>query len=397
MPIKDPTQRQRRWQQFQIVFTKELVDHLRDWRSLLLALVYPLLGPLLIGVLLALSAGAVTSTTYQAPLDLAVAGAANDPGLVAFLEDRGLYLRPADADSEAAVQAGREPLVLVIPDEAATQPTYAARILYDGSRVSNRLAAGNLDDLIRAYGQRSSVPVIEAAGLDPAVLQPVTVEWTDLGTPPHAAPILYGMIGPLTIFIVFLGSVYVSIDSIAGERERGSLEPLLTTPVPRWVLLLGKAGAGMAFIALSTVISLSAFKGLAELAVSGAAPTPPPLAVFAALFVVALPLMLVAIALQMVIAVLSRSMKEAQIYLGLLPLVPAMPGIILVFTPIELGAWSTAVPVLGHLVVFSRLIAGEPVTALMIALSCGASALTALFLFQIATRLFQRESAFRTG
>lgn len=383
------------WRQMRIVFRKEMIDHMRDWRSLLLALIYPLLGPFLIAALLALSAGTVTNTPYEAPILLPVAGAGHDPALVAFLEDRGLHITVAPEEPEAAVGSGLEPLILAIPPEAAATPFYTARILFDGGQVSNRLLAASLAELVRDYGQRTSRPIVEAAGLDPAVLQPVTVRELDLGTPTHSAAILYGMIGPLTVFIVFLGSVYVTIDSIAGERERGSLEPLLTTPVARWVLLLGKAGAAMAFIALSTAVSLAAFKGLAELAVEGVDPAPPEIAVFALLFLLCVPLMMVAVTLQILIAVLSRSMKEAQIYLGLLPLIPAMPGILLVFTPVGFGTWTTAVPVLGHLVVFSHLLADEAVTPLMIGLSTSSSTLTALFLFNLATRLFQREAVFR--
>ncbi|NBC34309.1 MAG: ABC transporter permease subunit [Alphaproteobacteria bacterium] len=384
----------RHWQQVCIVFGKEMRDHLRDWRSLLLALVYPLLGPLLIGALLALSAGTVTSVQRDRPIDLAVSGAENDPALVSFLEERGVFVRPAPPDPEDAVRRGREPVVLAIPAEASEARFYGVRILFDGGRVSNRLSAAALADLIATYGRRTARPLLADAGLDPRILQPVSVVRQDLGTPTHSAAILYGMIGPLTVFIIFLGSVYVCIDSIAGERERGSLEPLLMAPVARWVLLLGKGGAGMCFIALSTAVSLAAFKGLAELAVAGIDPPPPSLAVFTALFVLSVPLMLVAVTLQMLIAVLSRSMKEAQIYLGLLPLVPAMPGILLVFTPVELGLWSAAVPVLGHLVVFTQLLAGNAIPWATVGLSAAVCLLAALLLFQLATRLFQREAVF---
>lgn len=384
-----------------IVFSKEMVDHLRDWRSLLLALIYPILGPLLIGILLALSSGVTSSVPQEPAIQLTVSGAVNDQGLVDFLEAQGVRLTHAPDRTveqlEAEVRSRRLPLVLVIPDAPTSSTTFTVRILMDGGRVSIRLAAAALSELVHDYGRETSRDAIERAGLDPSILQPFTVSKVDLGTPTRSASILYGIMGPLTVFIIFLGSVYVSIDSIAGERERGSLEPLLTTPVERWVLLLGKSACALTFTALSTAVSLAAFKITAELAVSAIDPPPPATLDFLALFALALPLMALAVMLQILIAVLSRSMKEAQIYLGLLPLVPAMPGIALVFIPVDLGVMSGFVPILGHLILFSDILAGQPAMPQMVGLTTIATILPALLLFALANRLFQREAAFHSS
>ena len=386
------------WRLIRIVFSKEIVDHARDWRSLLLALMYPLLGPLLVGLLLALSTGAVETETREPPIRLVVAGGEHDPGLTGFLYDQDrLYIEPPIDDLEMAVRSGLVPLALVIPAEAATEPFYTARILVDGSQALNRVSAAGLTELVHAYARIQSAALVEQAGLDSALLEPVRTVQVDIGERESAASILFGMIGPFTIFIVFLGSVYVSIDSIAGERERGSLEPLLTTPVDRWVLLAGKAGAAMAFTALSTAVSLAAFKLIADGVAADIHPPPPSLMVYGALFALALPLMTLAVTLQMLIAVLSRSMKEAQVYLGLLPLIPAMPGILLVFAPVQLGLWSSGVPVLGHLVLMSEILAGHAVPPLMVSLAVMSTVIPALLLFLLATFLFRREAAFHNA
>ena len=161
----------------------------------------------------------------------------------------------------------------------------------------------------------------------------------------------------------------------------------------RWELLFGKSLAALLFTALIVAINLAAFRASLVWAVAGAAgmADPPSIGIFVAMYLVALPLMALAVSIQMTIATLSRSAKEAQIYLGLLPIIPLVPGIILVFSPINVGIVQSSVPIFGQLTLFLALIGERDFSFLHILLSGFSTLVAAALMFWFATRLFSRE------
>ena len=189
------------------------------------------------------------------------------------------------------------------------------------------------------------------------------------------------------------GGVYLTIDTTSGERERGSLEPLLANPVARWELMLGKALAAFAFTAAAVVVQLVAFKLVFEVITRGEFGLAVDLGVpmFAAIFLICLPLMAFAVAIQLIVATLTRSFKETQTYLGLLPLAPALPGLVLVFVSINAHPWMMAIPTFGQTLLVGQLVRGEPVSAVAVAIACATTALAAAALLYGAARLYERD------
>ena len=106
----------------------------------------------------------------------------------------------------------------------------------------------------------------------------------------------------------------------------------------------------------------------------------------------ALPIMALAVTLQLAVAAIARSMKEAQIYLGLLPLVPALPGVASALSPFAPQLWTACVPVFGQMVMFTRLIAGAGVEPLHAVISALVTLALAALMFGWSTRLYERES-----
>ncbi|HJS72866.1 MAG TPA: ABC transporter permease, partial [Vicinamibacteria bacterium] len=119
-----------------VVLVKEVLDNLRDRRTLLAALLYPFLGPGLI-LLMVLAIGRL-SKEAELPLRLPVEGRQNAPSLVSFLEQNRVEIQPAPLDAEAAVRGGASILVLVIPEEFGSQfregRPAIVRLIYDPSR-----------------------------------------------------------------------------------------------------------------------------------------------------------------------------------------------------------------------------------------------------------------------
>lgn len=378
------------WHRCLIVLGKEMRDHLRDHRSLGLALIYPLLGPLVVGLLLQVSADSMRAGGGDRPLTVAERGAAHAPALAGYLSGRKVTLIPA---AEAGSPDPRASVVLEVPPEAAQGDHFTVRILFDANSAPGAGTASRLADLIAAYGRQVSQRLLADRGLDAAILQPVMIERVHTGRQVNVAQLFYNLIPPLVVFMVFLGSVYLALDTTVGERERGTLEPLLTAPVRRWELLAGKAAAAALFTVATLAVNLTAFRlvvGLASSSVPGL-DGPPGTGAFLLMFSLALPVAVLAVTVQLAVGAVARSMKEAQIYLGLLPLVPALPGVAAAMSPVAPTVGTACVPVFGQMVLFSRLINGTGVSALEALLSAAITLAAALVVFYWAILLYERE------
>lgn len=149
-------------------------------------------------------------------------------------------------------------------------------------------------------------------------------------------PVLAAMMSIFTLVSTFVGGMNVAMDSIAGERERRSLVPLLMHPVTRLDLLLGKWLAVAAFSAAGLALNLAGFAPLLHRA--------PPLGLALCL----IPLSLLAAALEVWVSTLCRGVKEAQTYLSMLVFLPMAVGMFMVFSPVAGHGWWRFVPVAGH-------------------------------------------------
>ena len=380
-----------------IVFAKEAIDNLRDRRSLTMALAYPFIGPVLVGALIAFVGNvimALPTTTFTLP----VQGAENAPALVAYLEANGARVVEAPDDPAFAVRIGKFDTALIIPDgyteRFAREQQVEVRLVVDGSRLSAVVAMSWALEVLGKYNTMVSDARLIAHGLDPTIAEPLRIEHVNVAVGRNLTGFFLNMMPPFLIFTIFIGGVYLAIDTTSGERERGSLEPLLANPVARWELMLGKALAAFAFTAAAVIAQLVAFKLVFEvitrgefgLAVDLGAP------MFAAIFLICLPLMAFAVAIQVIIATLTHSFKETQTYLGLLPLVPSLPGLVLIFVSINTHPWMMAVPTFGQTLLIGQLVRGEPVSAVAVAIAFATTALAAAALLFCAARLYERDA-----
>src|SRR3954451_23752449 len=103
------------------VFRKEMTDHLRDRRSILLSMIYPLLAPLMLGMMfLFIGAGMRTRAPDQAPLKVPIVNPDGGPDLVRFLKDRGAIIQPISADPRGFVSGGGGAFALILPERPAS-------------------------------------------------------------------------------------------------------------------------------------------------------------------------------------------------------------------------------------------------------------------------------------
>ena len=222
----------------------------------------------------------------------------------------------------------------------------------------------------------------------------MNVREEDLATPEKQAANVLGMMPMFLLIAVFIGGMHLAIDSTAGERERGSLEPLLLNPVPADVDRARQvAGRGAGDMARAWWSTLGGF-ALAILRVPlqdlGVKAHLGPLELLALLLAV-LPLTLFASALQMLLALFSRTFKEAQTYLSLLSFIPMVPATFLLLHPIKSVTWMFLVPSLGQTLLIGDILRGEAGGATGFILAALGAALAAAICLAVTTRLLGSE------
>jgi sodium transport system permease protein len=377
-----------------VVARKELRDHSRDLRSVLSALLFPLLGP----VAMALMFQVITSwTAKDAALEVAMIGRAEAPALVAFFERHGVAVKDAPADYEERVKKGTIDVVLIAGEDF--RPAFEAgrpaplSVVMDSSRTKAQARSMRIRRLIDAYGATTGASRLLARGVSPELAAPIAVQDVDLATPEKMAATILASIPMFLVFAAFAGGMYVAIDVTAGERERGSFEPLLLCPVSRGALVAGKWMATVAAALLALLVSIAAFAvavravPLESLGVQARFGPAEVGLVLAA----AVPLSLFASALQMLLSTLARSFKEAQTYLQLFMMLPFLPAMYLALAPIETRLWMAAVPILGQDVLLLDVLRGEASGARPFVLAGAVSVALTVVCLAATARLFRSE------
>ncbi|GHG80379.1 ABC transporter permease subunit [Comamonas sp. JC664] len=376
------------------VFRKELRDHLRDHRSVLTSLMWPLIGPVVFLVMFNMLA---SWYRQDRPLQLPVVGREHAPSLMAFLERYGAKLEEAPENYEERIRAGSLDAVLVVPDDYAESysagHTAEVQLVVDSSRQSARQSVMRARRLLEAYSQMLGNQRLYARGVVPELAMPVRVAETDLSTPERTAA---GMLNTVPLFLViaaFAGGMQVASDTMAGERERGSLEPLLLNPVPRSAVVTGKWLSTLAMAVAAVVMTLVGYLlvvqrvPLEDLGVKARFDAPAALGMAAAV----LPLALAASAVQVWVSTYARSFKEAQTYLSLLMFVPMLPGMVLALSPLQPKLWMFFVPVFGQELLAGEVMRGEPLGVLPFLITAASSVVVTVLALAVTTRLLTRE------
>jgi sodium transport system permease protein len=278
-------------------------------------------------------------------------------------------------------------------DFGAGRPA-SVRLVLDSSRQSAMPAIERTRGLLNAYAQQIAALRLMARGVNPSVIQPLTIEESDLATPETQSLLFLNMMPYFVVLVVFIGGMYVVIDATAGERERGSLEPLLIVPVQRWELVLGKLSAALPFAAFAVLLTLGAFwlgfnlvplEDIIGIKLALSAPA------LAGIFLIALPMILLASGLQMIVATFTRSFKEAQTYVSLMALLPALPGLGVAFLPIKAGLVYMLIPTFGQQLLINQQMRSEPLNPLYVTISTLSTLIVSGALIYIAVRLYERE------
>jgi sodium transport system permease protein len=376
------------------VFRKEAIDGLRDRRSLGSAFLFAWLGPVLIGLVLVALA---RDEREPVKLQVQVQGVELAPSLMSFLAQNQVVLSKASPDPEDAVRSKKADVVLSVSSGYAEDFQKArsakVRLIADPSRASSRKTAERVRKLITAYATQIASLRLLARGVSPEVMTPVLIQDVDTSIPRQRFAQAVALLPAFLLVAAFVAGMNLANDSMAGERERRSLESLLLNPVSPWQVALGKWLAISAFSVLGVGMTL-----LCTLAVLHLVPLEEtdvyvqiPAGSLVWMLAATVPLGFFAAGLELLVSTFARSFKEGQAYLSLLILLPMMTGILAEFFTVDLHGWMVAIPVLSQQQLLSALVRGQTpeMTWLVSAGSC--ALLGGLIAVAVAARLLRCE------
>jgi len=355
------------------IFKKELKDTLRDRRTLMMMLVIPVL---IFPIILTLFVGVSSSFSEEAAKKKVKIGFVGSPDnyLIAQMNELPKEMGPKELilfkDTASMLKQLKDDSIqvaLVIPanfDRMMSAKTPApVTVYYNATDMGMKDRAEVYLDSISSLAQKERYIQMD---LKESELQPITVDYQNIASGKEMVGKLAGGILPY-IFIAFgfLGCMYPAIDLFTGEKERGTIETLLTTPVRRWQLLFGKMGVvvlsglmASSCALLGLFLSIEVFDVvkdpmLLEIIHEILSPT-----FIIMLYALLLPLTVFFAGVMIPIAVYAKSFKEAQSIITPLNIVMVLPAMIGFFPGVELNTVTAAIPVVNIVLSTKELIAG---------------------------------------
>ena len=382
------------------VFQKEVRDNFRDRRTLLSALLMgPLFGPILFAFVINMSIKQSLGEADE-PLDVPVIGQEHAPNLMEYLKSHNINITAAPADRASALEAvknGEHDLVLVIPEafgeELASTIPATIEVISDLANTQAERESRRAMRALRSYNQQIAAMRLIARGVSPVILRPLNIDVVDVSTPSGRSALLLGMLSYFFLFALLTGGMNLAIDATAGERERGSLEPLLCLPVTRDHLIFGKIFAACLFMALSLSLSLISFHVVLKflpLEKLGMTPNFGLLVVLQG-FLLLLPFTLLGASLMTLVASFTKSFKEAQTWLSVVLIAPTLPVLIVSILNVRSQLEFMFVPSLSQHLILVDMVKNEPLNLVHVAISITSTLAIGALLTWICARLYRRE------
>jgi sodium transport system permease protein len=382
-----------------IVFIKEFRETLRDKRSLGLLALFTLMYPVMLGYILNQQIERATRPEREG-IALSVIGADKAPTLMAMLKQKNVTISALPATGDDQIEAllrGRKTVAVLrlsdnyTADYAAMRP---AKIeLWYNSASDQDARRRDIDDILQAYSANIAGARLLAHGVSPATMAPIKLQHYDTGSNAARSAGLIGSILGFLFFPAFICCLSAAVDSTAGERERRSLEVLMSQPAHAWELITGKwlAAAALSIIGITIELALAhailSWLPLEEIGMSWRVSSQD----LALVCLVSVPLSLFAAGLQIAIAMNAKSFKEAQSMLSFIMLVPMIPGIAVSMLELKTATWMYLVPMLANQTLLREIAKGEAIGSLPFVLTFASSAVAALLAVGFASWRMQSE------
>jgi len=354
-----------------IVWRKEMIDALRDKRSMRMAFlpVFYFVGIFVATFFFVLNMQQDNRVGGTTQIPMVMQGGEYLPELRDWLEEQGAVIETREDDVYLAVRRGDAELALIIPADVIEQKTRGKALtlwlVYDATNRNVHSKLGFVRDQINTWNSRTGSVNLLARGIAPEVGSGLLLRESNVADDQKMSVMLLGSLPMIIVLSAFIASMGFSADMTAGERERRSLESLLITPTSSSNIMLGKwltsfcLSLAVTFLTLLFLWIALVYLPFSELGVRVLVSSFTMLAILFSL----LPMIMLGVSLQLAIAIFARSFKDAQTYIGLFMFIPMVPGLFVMFNPGVTTDWFTWVPVLGQLVVIRDLLVGEAISA----------------------------------
>ena len=407
------------WRSMVTVYGKELRDSLRDRRTLLSMIIIPVVVmPALVFSLGRIGSRAYARAREEVPVVMLLGGADSPLTTAALQQSSRFRVVPESADYRQLISDKKIRAAVRIPAgfDAGLRSGTAGPvvILHYQGELKSGFAVGEIDAFFRELRERTVTAALAAHGLPASLVAPFAVRRENVAPPEKVGGNAIGGFVPyLIIMLCFSGAVYPAIDLTAGEKERGTLETLLCSPVARVDIVLGKffmvltsslCAMGLSLVSMALTLTVAGVatgsvgrgvQAVAAQAGGGALPLISPLGVAGVLAMV-LPVAVLFSALLMMIALFAKSTKEAQTYLMPLAFVVLLPVAIGLLPGVELNTRLALVPILNLSLVCKEMLSGVWHWN-YIALIFGSTCAYAGIALALTVRMFNREEVlFRT-
>ena len=380
--------------QYLAILNKEILDAIRDFKSLSTALFMPVFFALFT---LGSMHFIVNLQNSSEQITLPVQGMENAEPLMAWLSEAGITIVSAPDNPRDAVLEQTSDVILIIPEQFAEnfrqqRPAYMD-LLSDHSRSKTQGKVGRIKQLINQWSMKVGAIRLIARNISPAVASPALINDINVSSDQRMAARILASFPMFTILIVFASGIGMTSDMTAGERERKSLEPLLINPVPYSYIVLGKWSAAVLVTFCITLLGV----GLQILSINSAPLEELGISLtmglneFALIVAIVIPVILLASALQLLVSFFARSFKDAQSYNSLIVMLPMVPGLYLTFNSGSAETWQMLVPILGPTALIVDVIGGEPVLLRHAIITSGPSIVTATLFIVLGILLLKRE------
>ncbi len=389
------------------IFRKELTDTLRDKRTLMAMIGVPLL---LYPILFLITSQALIKQMNQLQQETSkVAIVGDDSGLLLSWVSAIERVRIEPSDDPAADLTAHRLDAVVRVELGARQVldsggTVQIQLDFDTIEPRSKTAADRLEKGLRKAAEDVLKTRLAQAGLNEAYATPIEVKQTNTAPPTKVAGSILGVIVPsLLILMIGLGAFYPAVDLTAGEKERGTLETLLSTPAGKLEIVTGK------FLTVFTLAITTGLLNLGSMALTvwiQLSQLPPEalnavqlhIAPFTLLliFITIMPLALFISAAMMGVASFARSFREAQNYLAPIFIFLVLPSFLGAMPTIKLTPATQLIPIANVALFIKGLLMGEAGldSGFMVIISTSAYAVLALVL---AAGVFQREEIVLAG
>lgn len=377
------------------IYWKEISDAMRDRRTLMMVLASSLL---LVPVLLFVFSTVMSQVESQAVDRTVLAVNMKDaPGLENYILRQGYQIKqaPVDYEEKSRNKELTKPVLLIaenFENTMAQAKRVELEIAYDTSNRQAEMGLGPLRRLLNGYVQERSSLDLMMRGVSPELLQMITVKERHISRPDERKVTITGMLPMVLIMAIVMGGMFAAIDSTAGERERGSLEPLMMNPVSGLQLAVGKTAAVASVSVLIVILTVTSFFPAQSVIANEALRAEFQFGVKDALafLVVLVPLAAALSALQVALSLTCKTFKEANVRNQLLSLTVSFLPLFFILNPGKEPAWLGWVPVMAQTQMMNQVLKGELVSLSAIAIALAVcSAIVAASLLFVAKKMRQ--------